>query len=74
MKIIVKQNKVKFSLYFPLFFLKSAAFNNLITKNKKIQISFNPYYYRILKKYVKENGHFDIIEIESKEEKITIRI
>jgi hypothetical protein len=73
MKITVKQNKVKFSLYFPLFFLKSAAFNNLITKNKKFQISFNPYY-RILKKYVKENGHFDIIEIESKEEKITIRV
>lgn len=73
MKITVKQNKVKFSLYFPLFFLKSAAFNNLITKNEKIQISFNSYY-RIFKKYVKENGHFDIIEIESKEAKITIRV
>lgn len=73
MKITVKQNKVKFSLYFPLFFLKSAAFTNLITKNEEIQISFKPYY-RILKKYIKENGHFDIIEIESKEAKITIRV
>ena len=73
MKITVKQNKVKFSLYFPLFFLKSAEFTNLITKNEEIQISFKPYY-RILKKYIKENGHFDIIEIESKEAKITIRV
>lgn len=73
MKITVKQNKVKFNLYFPLFFLKSAAFTNLITKNEEIQISFKPYY-RILKKYIKENGHFDIIEIESKEAKITIRV
>ena len=73
MKITVKQNKVKFNLYFPLFFLKSAAFTNLITKNEEIQISFKPYY-RVLKKYVKENGHFDIIEIESKEAKITIRV
>lgn len=73
MKITVKLNKAKFNLYFPLFFLKSTAFNNLITKKEEVQISFNPYY-RILKKYIKENGHFDIIEIESKEEKITIRV
>ena len=66
MKITVKQNKVKFNLYFPLFFLKSAAFTNLITKNEEIQISFKPYY-RILKKYIKENGHFTLIDVADSE-------
>ena len=73
MKITIKQNEWKINLYFPMFFIKYGAFNKLINKNEEIQFSFKEYY-PILRKYVKKNGHFDLVEIESNDSKITIRI
>ena len=73
MKITIKEDKFNLNFYLPTFFLKTKAFTKLIIKNEDIHIPFKDYYH-VLSNYSKKNGHFDLVEIESENTKIIIRI
>ena len=82
MKITLKHEKHQFSFHLPLIFIKTKMFMNLLNQDGKIDVSFKDgeigisfkEYYHILKDYVKKNGHFNLVEIESDNSKIIIRI
>lgn len=69
MKVLIKNSDSKsIRLFLPLFFLKSKFFWGIIiklSKNDKFDYRNIIQIYDALKKYVKENGHFNLIYIES---------
>lgn len=85
MKIITKADGVSLRLWFPLSVLKSklgyGIVNNMIEKDEIVK-SENTLtreqiieMYKALKQYVKANGHFNLVEIDTHDgEKILIRV
>lgn len=82
MKIVIKDKKERKNivLYFPLSFIKmpfvikklnSSNNINLPEENKKLLNEI----YKVLKRFVKENGHFNLVEInENNGDVVLIRI
>lgn len=68
-RIINKKDKVNIKLTLPNSMLKTKLVTNNITKhsNKDIDRKTISDMYKILKDYIKENGHFTLVEVESKD-------
>ena len=70
MKIIIERNsKKKLSFHVPLILMKSKSFLLMISKNinedDKKNIKLIPTLYKDVKKYIKSNGHFTLLEVDS---------
>ena len=70
MKIIIKRNsKKKLTFHVPLVLMKSKSFLLMISKNinedDKKNIKIIPTLYKDVKKYIKSNGHFTLLEVDS---------
>ena len=84
MKIIVKdKNKIKISLFVPLFLIKSKLLfrllflngENDIDKTKTNQIyKMRKTIYKEIKKSIKTQGHYYLIDIESQESAVKIKL
>ena len=77
MKLYIKSNDgVKINLWLPTYLLKSKLVRNIIKKYCKTNIELLldkiPKMYSLLKHYVKENGHFNLIDIVSSDETTVI--
>ena len=73
MKIIIKTTPHKFSFYLPNGFIKSTILLkslDLDGEAKKLIKSCYPH----IKKFIKANGHFNLVEIDSKDAKVIIRV
>ena len=73
MKIIIKTNPHKFSFYLPSGFIRSTILLNsldLDEETKKLIKSCYPH----IKKFIKTNGHFNLVEIDNKDAKVIIRV
>lgn len=84
MKIMVKAKRddgerdIAFSIHLPLSILKmNFVWNHIATKTQ------SPYFpaslpgkeiYRVLKTYIKENGHLTIVDVDTKDAKVKIVI
>ena len=75
MRIIIKENgKKAFNFRLPLSLLKSKFFTKYIAKksngvyiNTKELSKIVPSLYKEIRKYIKLHGHFNLVEIESKD-------
>ena len=79
MKILIKeQNKIRLSIWVPLFVLKSKILSKVLLrkidkdeiKDEKIEkemIKIGPILHKEIKKAIKIHGHINIVEIESKD-------
>ena len=70
MKIIIKRNsKKKLTFRVPLVLMKSKSFLLMISKNinedDKKNIKLITTLYKDVKKYIKSNGHFTLLEVDS---------
>ena len=70
MKIIIKRNsKKKLTFHVPLVLMKSKSFLLMIAKkaneNHKKNIKLITTSYKDVKKYIKSNGHFTLLEVDS---------
>ena len=81
MKIKVKPNegKITFRFWLPTSALKSKLISKQLSKYcKGTNIDFSnimPVLYKSLKKYIKENGHFTLIDIVSSDgDKVIIKV
>ena len=76
MKIIINSEGKNKKIYLPNFLIKSKFILKKICKEEKEElVDFILSVYKDLRKYIKENDHFPILEIESNEgEKIKIII
>ena len=81
MKIKVKPNegKITFRLWLPTSILKSKFITKQLLKYcKGTNIDFShimPVLYKSFKKYIKENGHFILIDVVSSEgDKVVVRV
>lgn len=66
----------KLVLWFPLSFLKFKFIWKKVN-NEDMHIDLETLrinFYKSIKDYVKENGHFNILEVESKGRKVVIRV
>ena len=73
MKIIIKTKPHKFSFYLPNGFIKSTILLkslDLDRETKKLIKSCYPH----IKKFIKTNGHFNLVEVVGKDAKIIIRV
>ena len=72
--IIIEKNKKIINLKLPnILFLNKITFKYII-KKVKIEPNFLKENLKYLKNYIKENGHFTLIEINSGEDKIIIEV
>ena len=70
MKIIIKRNsKKKLTFHVPLVLMKFKSFLLMIAKkaneNDKKNIKLITTLYKDVKKYIKSNGHFTLLEVDS---------
>ena len=73
MKIVIKSKDgpKHLSLIFPLGFVKTKLASRIISKNGDININKDELHsmlkeaYKVLKDYIKVNGHFDMVDIRS---------
>lgn len=76
-KVISSEDKVRVNLLVPTSLIKSPIVINSIKKYSGIEIDPKIFknMYRVLKEYIKENGHFNLVEVNSKEgDYIKIRV
>ena len=73
MKINIKNESIDFNVYLPSSCIKSNLLLRSLNVDKKTR-TFIKQTYKLLKKYSKENNHFDFVEITKDDSKITIRI
>ena len=68
-KVISKEDKVKINLVLPNSLIKSKMIINSIEKygNVNLDKDIGKKMYLIIKEYIKENGHFNLVEVESKD-------
>ena len=68
------ERDISFSLRLPLGVLKmDFVWKKIMEKNQVMTINVSgKEVYSILKKWVKENGHLTIVEVDTKEAKVTI--
>lgn len=68
-RVINKKDKINIRLILPNSMLKTKFITNTITKhsNHNIHKKTISKMYKILKDYIKENGHFTLVEVESKD-------
>ena len=85
MKIHIKPNDGHgIKLWFPTSFLKSKFILNYIIKlnniNENCRIDIEPLIkslpiiYKTLKKYIKEHGHFTLVDVSSEDSQVIIKI
>lgn len=79
MKITIQEHDgKKLSLLLPTFLLKSKLVTKFISKysdDSKIILDITPKIYKILKQYIRENGHFVLVDIISNEgDKVYIKV
>ena len=74
MRIIVKNKNERphfLALFFPLWMVKLKVVSKGLAKNKDIALDADELHktiksaYREIKKYVRENGHFDLVKVDS---------
>lgn len=68
-KVINKEEKVKINLVLPNSLIKSKIIGSSMQKYVGDNISKNimKKIYQIIKEYIKENGHFNLVEVDSKD-------
>jgi hypothetical protein len=69
-KIINKEEKVRINLVLPNYFIKSKITSSSIKKyagNDLFSKNLMKKMYKVIKEYIKENGHFTLLEVESKD-------
>jgi hypothetical protein len=68
-RVLNKEEKINIRLALPLCLIKSKLVISSIIKNSKMDIKKEVFtdVYQILKEYIKENGHFTIVEVEAKD-------
>ena len=74
MKVVLKNEKHRIVLYFPLWIIKTKVFKKILNDNN---ISFkstlnNKLLYKVLKKYIRINGHFTLFSIHSDTKNVKI--
>ena len=74
MKVVLKNEKHRIVLYFPLWIIKTKVFKKILNDNN---ISFkstlnNKLLYKVLKKYIRINGHFTLLSIHSDTKNVKI--
>lgn len=79
MKIIINSEDKKIKLIIPLSVMKwKVVYKNMLKnsemtkKDKEILEKKIPLLIKTVKKYIKENGHFTFVEVESEKRKILI--
>ena len=76
-KVISKEEKVRINLVLPTSLIKSKIILNKIKKYSGVDLDINTFknMYKVLKDYIKENGHFNLVEVISNDgEYIKIRV
>ena len=76
-KVISKEEKVKINLVLPTSLIKSKIILNKINKYSRVDLDMNTFknMYKVLKDYIKENGHFNLVEVITNDgEYIKIRV
>ena len=76
-KVISKEEKVKINLVLPTSLIKSKIILNKIKNYSKVDLDLNIFknMYKVLKDYIKENGHFNLVEVITNDgEYIKIRV
>lgn len=76
-KVISPEDKVKINLIIPTSLIKSKILLNEIKKHSGVDLDVTVFkkMYKSLKEYIKENGHFNLVEVNSKDgEYIKIRV
>lgn len=75
MKLIVRTNKLRLIIPAPRFLLKTRFAYNRIKENLNIE-DYNEYknLIKLLNQYIKVNGHFTLLEVDSKEAYVKITI
>lgn len=73
MKITIKNESNIINLRLPSSFIKSDLLLRYANVDKETR-QFIKKSYKLLKKYAKENGHFDLVEVYSDSAQIIIRI
>ena len=68
-KVINKEENVKINLVLPNSVIKSKIISSSIQKYVGDNISKDVMkkIYQVIKEYIKENGHFNIVEVDSKD-------
>lgn len=76
-KVISKEEKVRINLVLPTSLIKSKIILNKIKKYSGVDLDINTFknMYKVLKDYIKENGHFNLVEVITNDgEYIKIRV
>ena len=76
-KVISKEEKVKINLVLPTSLIKSKIILNKIKEYSGVDLDINTFknMYKVLKDYIKENGHFNLVEVITNDgEYIKIRV
>ena len=65
LKVISKEDNIRINLHLPLCMIKTRFITNVIFKNTNMVVDCKVVkkIYRQLKKYIKKNGHFDLLEV-----------
>ena len=68
-KVINKEEKVKINLVLPNSVIKSKIISSSIQKyvGDNIPKDVMKKIYQVIKEYIKENGHFNLVEVDSKD-------
>ena len=68
-RVLNKEEKINIRLALPLCLIKSNLVISSIIKSRKLDIKKEVFTdgYQILKEYIKENGHFTMVEVEAKD-------
>ena len=68
-KVISKEDKVKINLVLPNSVIKSKIIGSSIQKyiGDNITKDIMKKIYQVIKEYIKENGHFNLVEVDSKD-------
>ena len=68
-KVINKEEKVKINLVLPNFVIKTKIIGSSIQKyvGDNITKDIMKKIYQVIKEYIKENGHFNLVEVDSKD-------
>lgn len=68
-KVINKEEKVKINLVLPNSVIKSKIIGSSIQKyvGDNIPKDIMKKIYQVIKEYIKENGHFNLVEVDSKD-------
>ncbi len=78
MKIEIKDNEKNFTIKMPLWFIKTKLFKKYIDKSDTYLKNYNKkklkILYKSLKKYISNNGHFMLLEINSGSSLIKIKL